>query len=177
MSVEVQVSFLTLSRQTLLIVLRPTRYLPSARTRWPRSLYPQFTIIQMEDGVPPHQTFPNSSNSKTSRMHRTRNQTSSAGLQTGTTLQAKGAKLLLAFQTPATHVVCRGDRRGKALRPLAVAPRVRLHTFTSRMSPAFPWSITRLRLPVAARLGEEHLDAVATLLLPGVLKEVLVVVS
>lgn len=47
------------------------------------------------------------------------------------------------------------------------------------MSPAFPWSITRLRLPAAARLTEEEdLDAAApTLLLQGVLKEVLVVVS
>jgi hypothetical protein len=46
------------------------------------------------------------------------------------------------------------------------------------MSLAFPWSITSLRLSVVAGLiGEEHLDAVTTLSLPGVLKEVLVVVS
>lgn len=110
-------------------------------------------------------------------MHRTRNRTSSVGLQTGTTLQAKVVRLLLAFQTPATRVVWRGDRKEKVLRPLAVAPRVRLRTSTSRTNLAFPWSITRPPLPVVAGLlGEEDLHAAATTLsLQEALREVLVV--
>lgn len=111
-------------------------------------------------------------------MHRTRNQTSSVGSQTGTTPQVKVARLPLAFQVLATRVVRQGDRREKVLRPLAVVPRVRSHTSMSRMNLAFPWSITSLRLPVAAGFsGEEHLDVAPILSLQGALKEVLVVVS
>ena len=110
-------------------------------------------------------------------MHPTRNRTSSAGLQTGTTPRAKIVRPPLAFQILATRVVRQGDQRGRVLRPLAAAPRVLLRTSMSRTSLLFPWLITRPRLPVVAGLSEEeHLDAAATLSSQGVLKEVVVVV-
>lgn len=125
---------------------------PTRSTKWPPSRSRRSTTTQRADGVRRPPTCPRSSNSRTSRMLRTQNLTSSAASPTGTiSLAATTApRTLVCLRSRMLALEARDVAGAMASRRSAAVPRARSLTSMRRTSPASRSWTTRLVLLAGA---------------------------